>query len=74
MSEHQTRDRERSIGPVVGPSFFKKDGEVFFQYVIDGGNVVGPRRATKRDKEDHAALYAALEEPKRGPGRPPKGV
>jgi hypothetical protein len=51
---------ERNIAPAVGPKFFRENGEVLFQFVIDSTNVIGPRPATRRDQEQHAGAWAAF--------------
>jgi hypothetical protein len=52
---------ERNMLPTVGPGFLRgPDGAVWFQYVIDPGNVIGPRPATRRDQESHAGAWAAF--------------
>ena len=68
----------------IGPRFFRSaDGLDMFEHRIDSRNLIGPRVATKRDKELNDKLWAeylaeqtvALDQelkPKRGPGRPRK--
>lgn len=51
---------ERNAHPAVGASFVREGGQVLFQFVIDPGNVVGPRPATRRDQEQHAGAWAAF--------------
>jgi hypothetical protein len=48
---------ERDARPSVGPSFLEIDGEVKFQYVIDSGNIIGPRKATDADKAEHGDAW-----------------
>lgn len=60
MSEMLTRNRERSILAVPGAEFFDRDGEEMFQFIIDGGNIIGPRLATKTDKAQYPGEYAAF--------------
>ena len=57
---------ERTAIPVPGPKFERIDGEVMFKFVIDGGSVIGPRPATKKDQEAHVGAwhdFCALEAP-----------
>lgn len=68
----------------VGPRFFRAaDGIDMFEHRIDSRNLIGPRMATKRDKELNDKLWAdylaeqteTLDQElkaKRGPGRPRK--
>jgi hypothetical protein len=52
---------ERNMIPAVGPQFFRgEDASVQFQYVIDSGNVIGPRPATRADQEKHAGAWSAF--------------
>lgn len=51
---------ERNMLPDVGPVFFRENGEVMFRFVIDSGNVVGPRPATRRDQDQHPAAWSAF--------------
>jgi hypothetical protein len=53
---------ERNMLPLVGPSFFRDGEAVLFQFVIDPGNVIGPRPATDADKIKHAAAWAVFGE------------
>lgn len=48
---------ERTAIPVPGPKFERIDGEVMFQFVIDGGSIIGPRPATKADRENHVEAW-----------------
>ena len=48
---------ERTALPVPGPKFERIDGEVMFKFVIDGGSVIGPRPATKKDQETHVGAW-----------------
>lgn len=48
---------ERTAIPVPGPKFERIDGEVMFKFVIDGGSVIGPRPATKKDQETHVGAW-----------------
>lgn len=46
-----------------GPSFFAgDDGRAYFTFVIDSGNIIGPRPATDADKAKHAAAWAGYEQ------------
>lgn len=51
---------ERNALPNVGAQFFRADGEVKFQFVIDSGNIIGPRTATRADQDKHAGAWAAF--------------
>ncbi len=51
---------ERSARPTVGPSFFEEDGVAMFQFVLDGGNIVGPRKATRLDKEQYVGEWESF--------------
>ena len=44
---------ERFIQPHYGPRFFRIDDKDFFENRIDSRNGIGPRIATKVDKENH---------------------
>lgn len=48
---------ERDCLPVPGPKFERIDGELFFKFVIDGGSIIGPRPATKKDQETHVEAW-----------------
>lgn len=57
----RTAKTERNMIPGVGPAFFRgDDGTVCFRFVIDTGNVIGPRPATRADQEKHAAAWSAF--------------
>jgi hypothetical protein len=52
-----------SLQPVYGPRFFRasvNDGDSydFFEHRVDSRTGVGPRIATKQDKQNHASLWA----------------
>ncbi len=51
---------ERDAMPDRGAHFWVEDGEVMFRFVIDSGNVIGPRKATKADAEKHPLAWEAL--------------
>lgn len=51
---------ERTTMAVPGPKFERIDGEVTFKFVIDGGSVIGPRPATKKDQENHVGAWQAF--------------
>lgn len=52
---------ERNMLPTVGPAFFVEgDGPVQFQFIIDPGNVVGPRPATRADQQKHPEAWSAF--------------
>lgn len=53
---------ERNARPSIGPGFFEEDGEVLFQFVLDGGNIIGPRKANKADKEQHKGAWETFNE------------
>ncbi len=47
--------------PAPGPTFFREDdGPMMFQFVIDGGSIIGPRVATKLDMANHTGAYMAF--------------
>jgi hypothetical protein len=52
-------DLDYSAKPVLGPRFYREGDEVMFVHVVDRANVLGPRRATNRDKQEHPELWAA---------------
>lgn len=51
---------ERNAMPVKGARFWREDGEVVFEFVIDAGNVIGPRPASKSDSEKHPEAWLAF--------------
>lgn len=51
---------ERNAIPTIGAAFYREAGEVMFQFVIDTGNIVGPRPATKADSEKHPEAWHAF--------------
>lgn len=51
---------ERDARPSVGPQFLEVDGVTMFQFVIDAGNIIGPRKATKADKAEHEGAWKAF--------------
>lgn len=44
---------ERNALPEKGARFWREGGEVMFRFVIDAGNIVGPRLANRTDSENH---------------------
>lgn len=51
---------DRNPHYVVGPRFFRsEDGQDMFEHRIDSRACIGPRLATKRDKELNPELWAA---------------
>lgn len=47
---------ERTIQPHYGPRFFRDEqGRDMFEHRIDSRNCVGPREATKVDKQNHSS-------------------
>lgn len=42
-----------------GPRFFEQDGETMFEFRIDAGNVIGPRKATEADVKKHPKVWDA---------------
>lgn len=55
------------LAPIYGPRFFRaaiNDGDSydFFEHRIDSRNGVGPRIATKQDKQNHPKLWAKYQE------------
>lgn len=53
-------DTERNILPAVGPKFMRDGDDVLFTFVIDTGNVVGPRPATRADQQKHPGAWSAF--------------
>lgn len=51
---------ERNMLPTVGASFYREGDDVLFVFVIDPGNIMGPRPATRADQEKHAGAWAAF--------------
>lgn len=51
---------ERNAHFTRGPRFFRESGVVMFEFVIDAGNVLGPRPATEADYEKHGEAAAAF--------------
>ena len=51
---------ERNALPSVGAAFWREAGAVLFTFVIDPGNVIGPRAATQGDQEKHPGAWAAF--------------
>jgi len=49
---------DRMLQPHYGPRFYRVDGNDYFEHRIDSRNGVGPRVATRIDKENHAKLWA----------------
>lgn len=50
--------RERDAMPEVGAHFSVNEaGEEMFSFVIDGGSIIGPRKATDEDRQKHAEAY-----------------
>lgn len=50
---------ERVVQPKYGPRFFKSaSGTDMFEHRIDSRNCIGPRMATKIDKQNHSGLWA----------------
>ncbi len=45
-----------------GASFFEEGGEVFFQYQLDAGSVIGPRKVKDADKIEHAFEWERFNE------------
>lgn len=49
---------ERNAMPAPGPRFFRGDDErVMFEFVIDSGNIIGPRPATQVDQDKHVGAW-----------------
>lgn len=62
---------ERNAMPVKGARFWREADEVMFEFVIDPGNIIGPRAAFKADSEKYPDEWAAFtrgEEPDVAPG------
>lgn len=53
---------ERDARPSIGPQFLEIDGVTMFRYVIDSGNIIGPRKATKADRAEHQGAWEAFNE------------
>jgi len=53
---------ERNVGFSAGPLFLERGGEVLFQYTMDSSSVVGPRKATQADKDEHKGAWEAFNE------------
>jgi len=51
---------ERVAVPDRGACFFRANGTVMFEFVIDPTNKVGPRAASKADSEKHPQAWAAF--------------
>lgn len=51
---------ERNAMPVKGATFWREDGEVMFQFVIDAGNIIGPCPASKSHSEMHPEAWSAF--------------
>ena len=51
---------ERNIGFSRGPLFLERDGVTLFQFTLDSSSVVGPRKATQADKEEHKGAWEAF--------------
>lgn len=60
MDNDIRRDRERTLLAVPGATFFDRNGETMFQFVIDGGSIIGPRLAKEADKAQYPGEYAAF--------------
>ncbi len=43
-----------------GPRFFEQDGTAMFEFRVDAGNVIGPRKATSDDLKKHAKVWDAF--------------
>lgn len=52
---------ERNAHFTRGPRFFRGPEAVMFEFVIDAGNVIGPRPATKADQAKHPAAWREFE-------------
>lgn len=48
---------ERNVMYKPGASFFEERGKVMFRYQADSSSVIGPRLATKADKEQFAVEW-----------------
>lgn len=49
---------DRSLQPHYGPRFFRFDDRDMFEHRIDASSVIGPRVATRTDKENHPKLWS----------------
>jgi hypothetical protein len=45
----------------IGPRFFVDGDRTMFAYRVDSSNEIGPREATKEDREKHPAAWQAFE-------------
>lgn len=50
----------REVAYVPGARFFEQDGVTMFEFRLDGGSVIGPRKATAQDKTDHEIEWRAF--------------
>ena len=53
---------ERNVMYKPGASFFEDGGKVMFRYQADSSSVIGPRLATKADKEQFALEWGVFNE------------
>lgn len=51
---------ERNAHFTRGPRFYREAGAVMFEFVIDAGNMIGPRLANKPDSEKHPEAWSAF--------------
>lgn len=51
---------ERQAVWTHGPLFFRDKGEIMFQFTIDAGNTIGPRKASKADIDKYPEAYAKM--------------
>lgn len=58
---------ERQAYYKPGPRFFEEEGELYFEFTIDGGNKMGPRLATDEDKEKYPEALKAMADEKKQP-------
>lgn len=50
---------EREVVFQFGPRFFAEGDDTMFEFRIDAGNCIGPRKATEADVKKHAKAWDA---------------
>lgn len=56
--EQRKSTTERAAHYTFGARFFKDGDDLMYEFVIDSGNVIGPRPATDADKEKYPREWA----------------
>lgn len=51
---------ERNAMPIRGARFWREGDELKFEFVIDPGNIIGPRPALKADSEKYPEAWQAF--------------